>query len=191
MNPIRTNAALVELAQAAEELARTCDKEAPDYAPTWHDVAHNARALAGELSRADLESFLQGIESLFSYHPGSFSEVYVMRSDPDEQAAENVKFDKQRERVMSAAAEVKAAAKEGELNTLAVRRHLTALETTMLNANLDADARTIRVLLNADELDCAAARELAASYRKRDWPEGTGVRVRLILDELQGELMSR
>jgi hypothetical protein len=113
MNEPNARQALNELAGATAELAAVCDREVPDFASTWHAIASNAQVLAREpallASRDDVAALLTSIVSLFGYHPGSFSEAYVVRPNFDEQVAENSKFDLLKERVSAAAGALKRA----------------------------------------------------------------------------------
>ncbi|HTR54443.1 MAG TPA: hypothetical protein VMJ10_27310 [Kofleriaceae bacterium] len=97
------------MASAATELASLCDREAPEYGPVWHGIAKNAAAAKDSLLRDELQDLLQGGVSMFAYRPGSFSEVYVQRSDYDEQIAENNKFDALKDRVADALAALRSA----------------------------------------------------------------------------------
>ncbi|HEX4455401.1 MAG TPA: hypothetical protein VH143_31295 [Kofleriaceae bacterium] len=109
MNQATILAVLDELALAADALADTCDREAPDYGPVWHALAKNARALKTSPSLEDLADLLHGAQDLFAYRPGSFSEVYVQRTDPHELVVENEKFDALRARVSAAVGALKSA----------------------------------------------------------------------------------
>ena len=188
MNELRVKAALATLARAACDLGQACDREAIEFARVWHGISRNAEALRSDLSAEDLKSLLRSVAMLFSDHPGAFTEDYIKRADPDEQLAENVRFNELKERVMAAAGEAGAAAREGEVNTGAIRRHLTSLETVMLEANRGAEAEALRSLLRADELDCSAARALAEDLAQRNWTDDTAARVRMIVNELRREL---
>ena len=101
--------ALREFAQAADDLAAMCDVEAPEYGRVWHTLVKNARALSETLAREDLHDLIRGAQLMFGYHPGSFSEVYVQREDPDELVAENAKFDSLKARVSAALGKLIAA----------------------------------------------------------------------------------
>lgn len=117
MNEPNARKALSELASVTAELAAVCDREVPDFAATWHAIASNAQALAREpallAARADVAALLSSIVSLFGYHPGGFTEAYIVRPNFDEQAAENARFDSLKERVSAAAGALKQALLEG------------------------------------------------------------------------------
>jgi hypothetical protein len=105
-------AALHELAAAADALADVCDREAPDDAPRLHSLAANARALTICPTPDDVADLLRAALDLFAYRAGSFSEVYVQRSDPQELVAENERFDVLKARVSAAVGTLKSAAKK-------------------------------------------------------------------------------
>jgi hypothetical protein len=113
VNELNARQALNELAGATAELAAVCDRDVPDFASTWHAIATNAQVLACEpallASRDDIAALLASIVSLFGYHPGSFTEAYVVRANFDEQVAENSNFDALKERVSAAAGALKQA----------------------------------------------------------------------------------
>jgi phage terminase small subunit len=112
VNERNARQALTELARATAELAAMCDREVPDFADTWHTIANNAQVLAREpalLVSDDIAALLASIVSLFGSHPGSFSEAYIVRPSPDEQVAENEKFDSLKNRVSAAAGALKRA----------------------------------------------------------------------------------
>ena len=86
MNEPRIRGALSELARAARELAIVCDREAPEYGPVWHGICRDAEALISDLSRSDVDALVSDVRWMFSYHPNSFSEVYIKRADIAERA---------------------------------------------------------------------------------------------------------
>lgn len=192
MNESKARAALQRLAEAAGELATVCDRDVTEFARTWHAIANNARVLERETAlpqvRGDIESLLDSIASLFGYHPGAFTEAYIARSDFNEQVAENAKFDALKDRVSEAAGALRDALTESEVNTLAVRRHLTTLETVFLETHHQDEATRARELLNAPEVDCIAAARFASDLAQRKWTGAATARVPAIVGALKGEL---
>jgi len=114
MNEARVRKALDDFSVATEELATMCDLEAPEYGPVWHAVARNAKALRAQLNREDLDDLIRGAASMFAYHPGSFSEVYVARTDLEEQRAANDKFDALKDQVSKLLAELRSVATDSD-----------------------------------------------------------------------------
>lgn len=112
MNEQRVRQALTDLSHAARQLASLCDRDLPEYASVWHRVASNAGALQQERTREDLDAFVSGALSLFAYHPGSFSEAYIKRSDITEQATANEHFEELKDRVSKFLVELRSAAAE-------------------------------------------------------------------------------
>jgi hypothetical protein len=159
MNIDKLKRALHELASATSDLADVCEREdVPGFA-FWRSISSEASAVlaSGDFDRVALEHLVRDVVSTFSYQPGGFMEQYIVRSDPGEQERENVIFERIRDRVRAAAADVKEAVEEGEVNPLGIRRALVDLETALLELGMHDDATTARVLLNSPELDHAAA----------------------------------
>jgi len=112
MNVQRVRRALNDLCHAAAQLASVCDRELPEYASVWHRIASNAGALQQENTREDLDAFVNGALSMFAYHPGSFSEAYVKRSDLTEQTTANEHFEDLKAQVSKVLVELRSAAAE-------------------------------------------------------------------------------
>lgn len=160
MNIEKLKRALHELASATSDLAGVCEREdMPGFGPFWRSVSSEASAVlaSGDFDRVALEHLVRDVVSTFSYQPGGFMEQYIVRRDPGEQERENVIFDGIRDRVRGAAADVKEAVEEGEVDPLRIRRALVDLETTLLELGMHDDATTARELLNLPEMDHAAA----------------------------------
>jgi hypothetical protein len=191
MNESKVRTELHKLVSTASELAAVCDREVPEFARQWHAVARNARALESEadlsLVRGDLESLVDTVERLFGYHPDAFTERYIVRANLDEQEAENAKFDALKDSVLAAARAVGEALPEGEINKLAVRRHLTGLETIFLDGGYRAEASHARALLNAEWIDLTAVGHFADELACRKWI-GLASSVQNEVDRIVGDL---
>jgi hypothetical protein len=137
-----------------------CEREdVPGFGPFWRSVSSEASAAlaSGRFDRTALDHLVRDVVSTFSYQPGGFMEQYIVRSDPCEQERENVVFDRIRDRVRAAAADVKQAVEEGEVDPLRIRRALVDLETALLELGMHEDATAARELLNSPEMDHAEA----------------------------------
>lgn len=101
--------ALKELAETASELGGICERENMGFVQFWRSVSAEAFAVAAteDIDTAELERLVRDVVSTFSYHPGGFMELYVVREDPRAQAHENLIFERARERVRNAAGLVK------------------------------------------------------------------------------------
>jgi hypothetical protein len=104
----RLQQALSALSMTAEELGEFCDRGASEYGPMWHSVSRNARALIHSGS-SEIAEWLRTVSSMFSYHTGSFSEIYVKRTNIDEQIRENEAFEATKDRVAAAMSAVRDA----------------------------------------------------------------------------------
>lgn len=102
--------ALHTLAKATRELSDVCDREVKTFSGSWNRIANNSHVLESSESvdPDDIRSLLGSIRAMFSYHPGSFMEAYIARADFEEQSRENEHFDALKNRVGSAAAEVRS-----------------------------------------------------------------------------------
>jgi hypothetical protein len=89
-----------------------CDRDLPEYAPVWHGVASNAKALQLELTRADVDDLVSCALSMFGYHPGSFSEAYIKRDEFTEQVSANEEFEQLKDRVSKYLVELSGAVSE-------------------------------------------------------------------------------
>lgn len=116
MNEARAREALHDLAEASSELASVCERDAPDFAATWRTVAANASVVERQFEplqvKSELASLLAVVASLFSHHPGAFTEAYIVRASLDEQLAENAKFEALKDRVAAAAGALRKALDE-------------------------------------------------------------------------------
>lgn len=108
---------------------------------------------------------------------GSFSDINL-----------GARFEELRDQLWNLLAELIDAARTGEVNTLAVRRHLTTLETVFLETHHQAEAARARELLNADEMDCVAAARFASELEARKWTGAATARVPAIIGVLKAEL---
>lgn len=108
MNNPQVIAALKRLASAAHELGAVCEREAAEYCLAWHSIGDSAEALAQTGDESELDALVRTISNLLGYRPGSFSEVYIKRSDFDEQLAANATFDQLKARVAAATGELRA-----------------------------------------------------------------------------------
>ncbi len=84
---------LQKLGAAAEALAELCDREAKEYGLVWHSVARSAVELADMPTKDAVRELVSDVAWLLGHRPNSFSEVYVVRADLEQQQIENVKFD--------------------------------------------------------------------------------------------------
>lgn len=107
MNQSRVDAALRSLAAAAHELGAVCDREAIEYGPAWHSIGDSAQALITVTARSELEALVRTVANLLGRHPGSFSEVYLKRTDFDEQIAANASFDQLKDKAAAATGELR------------------------------------------------------------------------------------
>ncbi len=189
MNRARLDAALAALATAARDLALLCDRELPRYATFWHSVARDAVLLRSNFDRREVEALFRDIVCELGYRRDSFQEEYIQRDDFDEQEAENARLDQLKDRVSKADSEAWAAVHEGEVNSGAIRRHLTEIETVLLDAKLDVEsARRLREFLSAGETDLQAAQVLVDEFARREWPAAVRQRVLGLVSRLQWEL---
>jgi hypothetical protein len=189
MNEPRVIAALLELSEATRELAEICEREALGYGPMLRRLSSNARALTSELTREDVESVQTTAASLYASHPGSFSEVYIARTDPAEREAENARFERVKDRVASAIGDIARATVEGEINFGAVRRHLTSLETELIQANRPNEVARIRDLLDRDPKKPADVLALIDELEARVWPESLRATVQAHISAVRRELV--
>ena len=93
MKPAEKTNLLIQLGHAAAFLAAACEREAPEYGPVWRGFSRAALMLSTEPSDGAIKELLNAIAWFEGYRPNSFSEVYVVRVDLDEQERENAKFD--------------------------------------------------------------------------------------------------
>ena len=84
MNVSRAIASLESLAKSAGDLADVCEREAPEFSDTWRSISTAANALSTEPSSDGISSLLSAVWNMFAYHPGAFSEVYIIRKEPAE-----------------------------------------------------------------------------------------------------------
>lgn len=154
MNVAKLKRALQDLASAASDLAGVCGREGFDVPSYWRSISSESSAIlaSGQFDRASLDRIVRDVASAFTYHPGGFMELYVIRKDLDEQARENIAFERIRAAVLAAAGAVKQAAAEGEVNPLRIRHALVDFETVLLRLKMNRDAATAREMLNAPEL---------------------------------------
>jgi hypothetical protein len=160
MNIEKLKRALHDLASSSSDLADVCEREdLPGFAPFWRSVSSEASAVlsSGRFEKAPLDHLIRDVVSAFSYQPGGFMEMYIVRSDPDEQERANAAFERIRDAVRAAAGDVKEATEEGEPNPLRIRRALVDLETALLELGMKDDATTARAMLNAPEVACSTA----------------------------------
>ena len=159
MNSTEVKRALNELARMASELADICEREDMELVQFWRSVSAEATAVAtsANFDIAKLDRLVRDVVSTFSYQPGGFMELYVVREDPSEQEQGNLLFERIRDGVRSAAAAVKRAAHEGDADPLLIRRALVELEGALLEIGMHDDATTARQMLNAASVDAKAA----------------------------------
>lgn len=189
MNAERSIAALSTLSLTATELAAICEREAPEFGPTWRGIAATADELRSDLSRDGVASLLRAIATLLSHHPGAFTEVYIVRKDATERAIENERFDHVKDKVSAATGELAAAAQEGEVNFGTIRRHLTDLESALLAARSATGVEPIREFLGGDTNDDAAVvLALIQKLESAAWSPEVLPRVTSVLANIRREL---
>ena len=110
MNQSRIVQALAHVETVTHELAQFCKAEVLDFDAVWMGISANAAALQHDLNRQDLVSLIRNGASMFSYHPDSFMEAYVTRSNIDEMMLANAEFDKLKKRVAGAFGELREVA---------------------------------------------------------------------------------
>lgn len=107
MNRDNVAIALGQIATVTLDLARFCAVEVPEFAAVWQGISANAVALQHQLNESDLASLVRSGARMFSYHPGSFMEAYVKRTDIDAMLLANNEFDKLKVRVADAFGELR------------------------------------------------------------------------------------
>ncbi|MBC5800185.1 MAG: hypothetical protein GIW94_09475 [Candidatus Eremiobacteraeota bacterium] len=180
-----------DLADSVAELSTFVDKHMPTFAPMWQNNARAARAFAdvAHPMRDDALAVAQMVRGAFgSGRDGTFLDAGPWSDDEAERFALNEEFERKKDSVWAAVASLEHAANEGEVNTLAVRRHLTTLETVLIETRHQAEAERARKLLDADEVDCMAAVQFASELEARTWTGATTGRVPAIVGALKAEL---
>jgi hypothetical protein len=191
MNETKTKVAARALADSVAELAAFVDKHMSTFGRMRTNAARVTRAFA-EVSRPmrddalDVADMVRG--AFGNGRDGTFLDAGPWSDDQTERFALNDELERRRDAVWAAIAALEDGVKEGEVNTLAVRRHLTTLETVLLECRHDAEAACVRQLLNADEVDCVAVAQLAAELEQRKWAGAAVARIPAILDALEAEL---
>jgi hypothetical protein len=175
MNTEKLKRALKELAETASELADVCERENMGFVQFWRSVAAEACTVVATESfdTAELDHLVRDVVSTFSYQPGGFMELYVVREDPSEQERENAAFERIRDGVRTAAGAVKRAAHEGGADPLRIRRALVDLETALLEIGKRDDATAVRQMLNASGVDPNEASRFGEALLRRCDPESS------------------
>ena len=172
MNERKTAAGAAALAKAIGELRTFVDVHLPSWAPLWAAQLSAVRLFLEPAphTRADVFNLADQVARAFGgAHMGAFDEVGLARNDRDEQGRINAVLQALKDAIWDAIAQLREAANEGESNQLAIRRHLTTLETDSMAASDDAMASRIRALLDADAIEPTALRGLTT-----DWLEHLG-----------------
>jgi hypothetical protein len=178
MNEPKVRKLLSELSPRVDEMHDILSREMPENAYTWKTIGEEVRDLAAQpYPPQDVEAFARRTLSIWGVGMGSFSDTFVTH-----------RFEEVRDEVQALLEQLQDAAREGEVNTLAVRRHLTTLETVLLETHHEAEATRARALLNANEMDCAAAARLASELEARTWTAPASARVPAIVGALKAEL---
>lgn len=146
----------------------------------WRDAMEEADRIRREgLSARDIERFARDVLGGFGVGMGSLSDTYI-----------NDRFDAVREDVERLAGDVIATAQRERstaTDPLVMRRHLTAVETALLDAGNRDEAKCVRDLLNSDSATRADAERLASDLeqRMRPSPESAlGTALRQLRDEM-------
>ena len=178
MNEAKVKKLLGELVQRVDEMHDILSREMPANAYTWKRVSDEVRDLAANpVPASDVEAFARRTLSIWGVGMGSFSDTFV-----------TARFDEVRDEAYALLEQLQSSAGEGALNTLAVRRHLTTLETVLLETGYDAEAAQARALLNAKDMDCIAAARYADDLARRKWTGPATARVPAIVGALKAEL---
>ena len=91
-----SNRLLQVLKSEVSELKTICETEKMErFVPSWVRVIEVANVLlASDFDEVALEDLGQAVCSAFSYHPGEFMDMYIIRADVQASDLENEKFDK-------------------------------------------------------------------------------------------------
>lgn len=110
------NRLLQELISEVTNLKVICETEKMErFVPYWVRVIEVAQGLlASDFDEVAFEDLGQAVCSAFSYHPGEFMDMYIIRADVQESDFENEKFDQLRTRVFETARAIIALARCNE-----------------------------------------------------------------------------
>lgn len=170
--------ALTSLREALAKLLAILVRESWQFTSAWESaIADVDRMLAIDVPPDEIARWAMGVSQNFGVGMGSLSDVYLGDD-----------FDGVRERVQELLWSVGEAARQTPGNPLRMRRHLTHLETALLDAGLATDAAEVRGLLSSDEVDLQSVERTLAKLDPKASAATPAVSV--ALQALNGEIAS-
>lgn len=155
MNHGRARMLLCGVEQTAGELHAIVAREAPEFACFWRDVVAECRELVAAewLAPHALEELAQAIVRALGVGMGSLSDLVLMREDRAEMKRANAHLDMLRNKLGAFGERLRLEAIEGTINTFVVRRHLTELETVLLDRARERDhqAQALAFVVDLEE----------------------------------------